>query len=195
MGGQRGRRNLWCEAALRPPALGTSGTRPAPHRQVYMDILALLTWITTVAFGLYLLTIWLIEYDSEFQSATATRLPVPVISGHVLLAASGLVVWVIFLIYDKHEMAWIALAILGCAATLGAVMAMRWGAVYRSKRAAILALRATEGQPDEVRARAAARLAVDLGPPERNFPLTVVIAHGTFAVITVTLVVLTAFKY
>ena len=33
---------------------------------------------------------------------------------------------------------------------------------------------------------------VDLGPPERNFPLPVVIAHGVFAALTITLVVLTA---
>ncbi len=32
----------------------------------------------------------------------------------------------------------------------------------------------------------------DLGPPERNFPLPVVIAHGVFAVVTITLVLLTA---
>jgi hypothetical protein len=32
-----------------------------------------------------------------------------------------------------------------------------------------------------------------LGPPERNFPLPVVIAHGTFAVTSLTLVLLTVF--
>jgi hypothetical protein len=31
----------------------------------------------------------------------------------------------------------------------------------------------------------------DLGPPERNFPLPVVVAHGTFAAVTITLVLLT----
>lgn len=159
-----------------------------------MAVLALLTWITTAAAGLYLLTIWLIEYDKEFQSATATRLPIPVVSSHVLLAIGGLVVWVLFLIFDKHEMAWVAVAALGLAATLGLVMAIRWIAVYRAKRAAIQTLQAARGQPGEAAARTATRLAVDLGPPERNFPLPVVIAHGAFAVLTVTLVVLTAFS-
>ena len=32
----------------------------------------------------------------------------------------------------------------------------------------------------------------NLGPPERNFPLPVVIAHGAFAAATITLVLLTA---
>jgi hypothetical protein len=158
-----------------------------------MDILALLTWITTAAMGLFLLTIWLIEYDREFQSVTATRLPVPVISGHVLLAAGGLVVWVVFLIYDKHQLAWVAVAALGLAASLGLTMAIRWIAVYRAKRAALRAL-ATASQHPDGRAIAEARLAADLGPPERNFPLPVVIAHGAFAVLTVTLVLLTALR-
>ena len=55
-----------------------------------MPLAALLTWMMTAAGGLYLLTIWLIEYDREFQSVAATRLPVPVISSHALLAVTGL---------------------------------------------------------------------------------------------------------
>jgi hypothetical protein len=35
----------------------------------------LIAWILTAGAGLYLLTVWLIEYDREFQSAAATRLP------------------------------------------------------------------------------------------------------------------------
>ena len=31
----------------------------------------------------------------------------------------------------------------------------------------------------------------DIGPPERNFPLPVVIAHGVFAAVTIALVLLT----
>jgi hypothetical protein len=36
-------------------------------------------------------------------------------------------------------------------------------------------------------------VAPDIGPPERNFPLPVVIAHGVFATATVGLVLLTVF--
>jgi hypothetical protein len=158
-----------------------------------MDILALVTWIATAGGGLYLLSIWLIEYDKDFQSAAATRLPVPVISTHALLAGGGLVIWVLYLIYDQDRMAWIAVAVLGLAATLGLVMAIRWISVYRAKRAALRAMLAAREQTDGATTAAAARLAADLGPPERNFPLPVVIAHGTFAAITVTLVALTAF--
>ena len=58
-----------------------------------MSIVALFAWLLTIFGGLILLMIWMIEYDSEFQSAAATRLPVPVISAHALLGMSGLVLW------------------------------------------------------------------------------------------------------
>src|SRR5215475_9883059 len=66
-----------------------------------MPVVALITWIVTALGGLYLLAIWLIEYDPDFQRAAATRLPVPVISGHVLFAIGGLAVWLMYLITDE----------------------------------------------------------------------------------------------
>ena len=53
-----------------------------------MSVVALFTWIATIAAGLVLFVIWIIEYDPEFQSAAATRLPVPVISLHAFLGLS-----------------------------------------------------------------------------------------------------------
>ena len=161
-----------------------------------MSVFALVTWITAAAGGLYLLSIWLIEYDKEFQSVAATRLPPPVLAGHVLLALGGLAVWIAYLIYDVDRLVWAALVALLLAATLGIVMAVRWVAVYRAGRAA-----ARERQARQARHLALvsgrARVAVleqtdELGPTERNFPLPVVIAHGLFAAATITLVLLTA---
>ena len=97
-----------------------------------MPLAALLTWIMTAAGGLYLLTIWLIEYDREFQSVAATRLPVPVISSHALLAVTGLVLWAIYLITDIPGLDWLVAAILGVVAILGLTMAARWIGVYRA---------------------------------------------------------------
>jgi pimeloyl-ACP methyl ester carboxylesterase len=62
--------------------------------------------------GLYLLAIWLIEYDLGGPGGAVTRLPRTVISSHVLLAASGLGAWVGYLIADRDMLAWIALATL-----------------------------------------------------------------------------------
>jgi hypothetical protein len=54
-----------------------------------MAVLALTAWAVTALAGLYLLAIWLIEYDPDFQHAAATRLPVLVVCGLTVLGAGG----------------------------------------------------------------------------------------------------------
>lgn len=160
-----------------------------------MSLIALVTWITTASFGLYLLSIWLIEYDKDFQSVTATRLPPAVLTTHVLLAGGGLLAWIGYLILDQDRLAWTALGAVLSAAMLGTTMAIRWVGVYRATRAS------QRRQAERTEARlslvtgpgqvATLEHVGDLGPPERNFPLPVVVAHGAFAAVTITLVLLT----
>jgi hypothetical protein len=100
-----------------------------------MSLVALLTYLITATAGLYLLTIWLIEYDHDFQTAAATRLPVPVISAHALLAVTGLVVWGVYLLTDASRLAWATVLILVLVAVLGFTMAIRWVKVYRANAA------------------------------------------------------------
>jgi hypothetical protein len=144
-----------------------------------MSIIALITWITAAAGGLYLVSIWLIEYDKEFQAAAATRLPPLVLVSHITLAVGGLLVWAAYLIFDSQNLAWLAVLALLLAASLGIIMAIRWVGVYREARAMKLQA-AIDARP------------IGIGPPERNFPLPVVIGHGVFAVTTIALVLLTA---
>ena len=163
---------------MRPGGALTCSSRPwAGTRR--MSLIALIAWIITAGLGLYLLSIWLIEYDKDFHTVATTRLPMPVLTGHVMAGGGGLLVWAGYLIWSSFRLAWIALAALGLAATLGLVMAVRWVGVYRAGRRI-------------ARARHLAPAAY-LGPPERNFPLPVVIAHGAFAIATLTLALLTAF--
>jgi hypothetical protein len=150
-----------------------------------MTIAALITWIITASGGLLLLSIWLIEYDREYQSAAATRLPVPVLSAHALLAVGGLAIWVIYLFTDSQRLAYLTIAILGVVVALGATMALRWAGVYR-RFASAPRLR---GRPGAELPRAWAVV-----PPERHFPLPVVVGHGLFALATVTLVLLTLLR-
>ncbi len=172
-----------------------------------MSLFALIAWITTAGGGLYLLSIWLIEYDKDFQSVAATRLPPAVLTTHVLLAGGGLLVWIGYLIYDEDRLAWTAVAAVLLAATLGVIMAIRWIGVYRAGRAAkriqaelagarLSLVRDPGGMagsgPAGPVSVATLERAQDFGPPERNFPLPVVIAHGVFAAATITLVLLTA---
>ena len=161
-----------------------------------MSLIALATWIVTAGFGLYLLSIWLIEYDKDFQSVTATRLPPAVLTSHVLFAGGGLLAWIGYLILDQDRLAWTAVVAVLTAATLGVTMAIRWVGVYRAGRASKRRQAELAAAPHAVLAGPGAvatlEQAADLGPPERNFPLPVVIAHGAFAAATITLVLLTA---
>src|SRR5215469_4195877 len=154
-----------------------------------MGFTGLITWILTAGFGIYLLVIWAIEYDKDFHSVAATRLPPPVLAGHALAAVGGLVLWMAYLIWDNHKLAWYSVAALVLAATLGLTMAIRWISVYREKRASLRLARMGRTAP-VAHSSFASRLVVE-GPPERNFPLPVVIIHGVFAVTTLTLVLLT----
>jgi len=139
-----------------------------------MNVAALFTWMVTILAGLILLVIWIIEYDREFQTAAATRLPVPVISAHVLLGMGGLMLWISYLVVDQERLAWATVAILGTVAVLGLIMAARWIRVYRA---------VADPGPSLTRTATV--------PPERNFPLPVVVAHGILAVTTLVLVLLT----
>lgn len=145
-----------------------------------MVVVALISWIMTVCAGLYLLTIWLIEYDISAPGGAVTRLPRTLISGHGVLASSGLVVWVGYLILDRDMLGWIAVATLGTVIVLGLTMLGRWIIVRRALGAALRA------RPRDVFARA--RVAA---PAESHFPVPVVVAHGVLAFTTITLVLLT----
>jgi hypothetical protein len=139
-----------------------------------MSAASLFAWIATVLVGLLLLVIWLMEYDPEFQSAAATRLPVPVISVHALLGMAGLLLWGSYLLVDEDRLAWATIADMGLAAALGLTLAWRWIRVYR-----------TPANPDPSAAT------VVTVPPERHFPLSAVVLHGILAVTTIALVLYT----
>lgn len=145
-----------------------------------MGVAALITWIITAFAGLYLLAVWLIEYDVSAPGGAASRLPRTVITGHVLLAVGGLVVWIIYLIADRDMLAWDVLATLGVVALLGLTMLGRWIVVRRALAAALRA--GTREGPETPRLAA---------PAEGHFPVPVVVGHGLFAGITLTLVLLT----
>ena len=139
-----------------------------------MGVAALITWIVTAFGGLYLLAVWLIENDVTHRGA-ASRLPGPVILGHVLLALTGLAVWVIHLLSHSATAGWATLAILAGIVTLGLTMFTRWIPVH----VAYVAAEAKTGRSRDF----------DF-PAERAFPLPVVVGHGLLAATTVTLVLL-----
>jgi hypothetical protein len=146
-----------------------------------MSLVALITWFAAVVAGLCLLAIWLIEYD---KTEVDSHLPRTMVSAHALLAVGGLVVWSAYLDGGTAGLAWTAAVILAVVAALGLTMAGRWIGVYRMyKTPSAVAV------PTGVRgvSRPAAV------PPERKFPVPVVVAHGVLAAATIIMVLLTAF--
>ncbi|MEU5994497.1 hypothetical protein ABZ806_36455 [Spirillospora sp. NPDC047418] len=142
-----------------------------------MTIAALVTWLITAVGGFYMLGTWIAR--GGVRGGTS-RLPVPVIFGHFLLAAVGLVVWIIYALADTAALAWTAFGLLLPVALLGFVMFFRWLAVTRTP-----SVRTAAGAPGSAQAAEA---------PERSFPLPIVLGHGLFAVVTLILVVLSALQ-
>jgi len=162
-----------------------------------MRFIALLVWFITALWGLYMLAVWLIESDATRQGSSDSRLPLPVILTHMLLALTGLGVWIAYLLLDRQVLAWAAVGILVAIVLVGTAMFARWIPVYRSTGAPrahrvpapaasvfapAVSLAVSDSEPAVVK---------DL-PAEGNFPLIVVVAHGLFATSTVVLVLLTA---
>jgi hypothetical protein len=136
---------------------------------------ALITWVLTAGGGFVLLSIWLMRGGMRQQREAGNRIRPPLILSHFLLAAGGLVVWIVYLAADKDALAWVAFAILAVVAALGWTMFAIW---LRRRQARW----------------AGADVATSGAPAEQHFPVAVVGLHGVLAVTTVILVLLTALK-
>ena len=134
---------------------------------------ALIAWVITAGGGFVLLSIWLMRGGMRDQQEAGNRIRPPLILSHFLLAAGGLVVWIVYLAADKTALAWIAFVILAVVALLGWTMFAIW---LRRRQAGPVGLD-VEAPP---------------GPAEQHFPVPVVALHGLLAVTTVVLVLLTA---
>jgi len=138
-----------------------------------MEWAALITWVITAGGGFVLLSIWLSRGGMRQGAEGGSRIRPPLILSHFLLAATGLVLWIIYLVSDSEALAWIAFAILLVVALLGFTMFGIW-------------LRQRQG-----RAGAVETAVVDR-PAEQHFPVAVVALHGILAATTLVLVLLAA---
>ena len=138
-----------------------------------MQWAALITWVITAGGGFVLLSIWLSRGGMRQGAEGGSRIRPPLILSHFLLAATGLVLWIIYLVSDSEALAWIAFAILLVVAVLGFTMFGIW-------------LRQRQGRAGAVETPVADR------PAEQHFPVAVVAAHGLLAATTLVLVLLAA---
>ncbi len=136
-----------------------------------MEWAALISWIVTAGGGFVLLALWL-RHGGMRQREPGRRIRPPLILSHFALAATGLVLWIIYVISDSDALAWIAFAILVAVAVLGWTMFAIWWQ-RRQTGATVAASPSTE-------------------PAEQRFPVAIVTLHGLLAVTTVVLVFLAA---
>jgi hypothetical protein len=146
-----------------------------------MAVIALVTWVVTAGFGFFMLATWVraggvrtagapaTASDAAAAATTAhvagTRFPPPLVFGHFLIAATGLVLWIVYLAVDSDALAWVAFVAIVLAAAGGDILFLRW---FRDRN------------------ESGAQLA------EQRIPTPAVYLHGLFAVATIVLVFLTA---
>jgi len=140
-----------------------------------MEWAALITWVLTAGGGFVLLATWVAR--GGMKQRESGRIKPPLILSHFLLAAAGLVLWIIYVLTDEDALAWVAFVLLAIVAALGWTMFAVWARQRRRAQAA------TATAPAE--------------PPvaaEQHFPVPIVALHGLLAVTTVVLVLLTALE-
>ena len=138
-----------------------------------MEWAALITWIVTAGGGFVLLATWLKHGGVRQAGEPGRRIRPPIIFSHFVLAAAGLVLWIVYLGTDSEALAWIAFVILAVVALLGFTMFAIWLG-QRSRR------------------RVAEVSAAPAEPAEQRFPVPIVGLHGVLAATTLVLVLLTA---
>ncbi|MEU3414931.1 MULTISPECIES: hypothetical protein [unclassified Streptomyces] len=137
-----------------------------------MDIAALVAWVVTALGGFVLLARWISRGGLRQQQTRRTRFPTALVFGHFLLAAAGLVVWIVYLVADRTVLAWVSFGVLVAVALLGFALFARW----------IPAVRAPVTDPS----------GDGTAPAERHLPVPVVVAHGLLGAATLVLVLLAA---
>jgi len=128
-----------------------------------MNWAALIFWVLTAGGGFVMLAIWL--KNGGMQQTEGGRIRPAIILTHFLLAATGLVLWIVYVVNDSSTIAWIAFALLLVVALIGFTMLGIWLS-QRKKR--------------------------DNAPAEQKFPVAIVAGHGLLAATTLVLVLLAA---
>jgi hypothetical protein len=128
-----------------------------------MDWAALILWVLTAGGGFVLLSIWL--RNGGMSQTGGGRIRPAVILTHFALAATGLVLWIIYVANDSSTLAWIAFVLLLVVALIGFAMLGLWMS-QRNRR--------------------------DAAPAEQRFPGAIVGLHGVSAATTLVLVFLAA---
>ena len=138
-----------------------------------MEWAALIAWVLTAGGGFVMFAIWLSR--GGMRQREAGRIRPPLILSHFALAATGLVLWLVYLANDSDALAWISFVILLVVAGLGFTMFAIWQRQRQGREAVAQAATATSGPPQ---------------PAELRVPVAIVALHGLAAATTLVLVLL-----
>lgn len=127
-----------------------------------MDWAALVTWVITAGGGFVLLAIWL--KNGGMSQRDRGRIRPAIILTHFALAATGLVLWIVYIASDKSAIAWVAFALLLVVALIGFTMLGIWLSQRKQR----------------------------VSSAEQRFPIPIVGLHGVLAATTLVLVFLAA---
>jgi hypothetical protein len=159
-----------------------------------MALAALITWVITAGFGFFMLSTWVSNGGTRTNGSEASHFRPAVVFGHFLLAAAGLVVWVVYVVNDSQTLAWVAFIDLLVVAGIGDTLVYRW---FKDRQAGS----GRQADPSTRRGDAGSSTATAGGGvrtrpmlAEQRIPQAVVFAHGLFAVLTVVLVLLAALE-
>jgi hypothetical protein len=144
--------------------------------------IALITWILTAGGGFVMLAIFLARGGMRQGGTGGRRIPPALLLGHFLLAAAGLVVWIVYDITDTDSLAWVAFVILLVVALGGFAMFAIW--LQQRQRRPVAQTPAGPDQPSTA--------GPGPEPAEQHFPVSIVGLHGVLAATTLVLVLLTA---
>jgi hypothetical protein len=142
---------------------------------------ALITWVLTAGGGFAMLGLWLKHGGMAQTGAPGERIRSARILSHFGLAATGLVLWIVYLASDSDVIAWISFAIVAVVALIGFSMLAIW--LRQRTREPVAAM----DSPAPGAGAGAAAV-----PAERHFPDAIVGGHGVLAAATLVLVLLTA---
>jgi hypothetical protein len=91
-----------------------------------LGIAALVSWLITASIGGYMLRTWVARGGLRRQRATGVGVPPAVVFSHPSAALVGLVVWISYLGSGWHPLAWLGVALITTAITLGVCMVTLW---------------------------------------------------------------------
>ena len=141
-----------------------------------MDIAALIAWVVTAGGGFILLAKWVTSGGHKPTTEPRSRLSPGQVFGHFLLAAAGLVLWIVYVASDSDGVTWAAFAILVVVALIGFSMFFRWLPQVRGRE------------------RVGGAAGGNNATPETKLPVPVVVAHGLAGATTLVLVLIAAAK-